>query len=230
MKASRRYLFALALAVVALAGVYRDQITSPIRQFCWLVTAADGLLRDEAEAEAWSARGHEYLHSKNAEGALLCFLAATEFDDRQPKYLQDLANGIVVFRKDAHRMFALSEHQAFDMAIVLYEKAMQLAPADFELARDYGSTFYLMRPARPEQARRAWEVARRSARDDYEREEAEMHLARLDILEGLFDSASSRLMLVMHDDHMGLRETLTRRIIRERTEYGRRHVLPVKKV
>jgi tetratricopeptide (TPR) repeat protein len=185
----------------------------------WSSARENVMHRGEREAAWWNQRGHEYLH-QDIGMAMEAFAKALEFDNRQANYHMDLANCLVLYRKDAMRMLQADEQQVFDRVIALLEDAKECAPRDLDLAREIGITYYLIRPLRPAPARAAWVSVQRNSTTAFDREEAALHLARIDLLDGRFDAAFERLQEVTLEEHREMQETLYRAIVHERRRSG----------
>lgn len=210
--------------VVAIAAVatHRVELRRDLRQIIGIMTGSDTSVLDAEEAEAWNSRAHGCLQSMNCKTALTCFEAAIQSGGQRSEYYQDLANCMLVYRRDASEVFHLTENQVFDRVETLFKFAIQLNPDDFELSCDFASSFYMMRPARWVHARHAWEIAGKSAKSDLNHEFVNLNLARLDIKQGKFDDASARLQLVKSARNQDSHDMLFQMLVRERSKWKAR--------
>ncbi|MFA6543469.1 MAG: hypothetical protein WCS99_03535 [Limisphaerales bacterium] len=214
----------IVTGVVAIAAVaaHLAELRTDLRQIIGVMTATESGGLDAAEAEAWNSRAHDQLQAMNCKSALTFFEAATQCGVQRAEYYQDLANCMLIYRRDASEVFHLTENQVFDRVETLFKFAIQLNPDDFELSCDFASSFYMMHPARWVHARHAWEIAGKSAKSVLNHEFVNLNLARLDIKQGKFDDASARLQLVKSAKNQDAHDMLFQMLVRERSKWKAR--------
>lgn len=206
--------------LIGFTAMTRDRILPVARQYTRILASGDACLYDEAEARAWHRRGHEYLHTRNVDGVFECFRNALEFDGAQSAYHQDFGNFLILYRKDACRLVDTDESSVISLALRELKQAVELKPDDFQLAKDYATTFGLLPPRWSAEARLAWQEAKQKAGTDFDCEYVELNLARLDIIQRRFSDAEERLRKVILETNQSMREILYRRLVRERRNPG----------
>lgn len=141
----------------------------------------------------WNNLANFYGHKGPVTKAFDYYYKAIELAPFESVYHHNLAVTVYLFRKDAKEYFKTDEDGVFDRALDHYHKAMKLDPNNFELATDYAQSYYGIRPPRIDAGLKAWHDARKLARDDFEREGIDIHLARFEIHAGRFEAARKRL-------------------------------------
>jgi tetratricopeptide (TPR) repeat protein len=220
----------IGACLIGITAMTRDRILPVLRQYIRIHASGDDCLYDEAEAHVWHQRGHAYLHTQNADAVFECFRNAVGFDDGQSAYHQDSGNFLILYRKDACRILGADEPDVISLALREIRQAVELKPDDFQIARDYAITFSLLPSTWSGEARLAWENAKSMAKTDFDREEIELNLARLDIVQERFSDAEHRLRNVMLETNQPMREILYRRLVRERRSPRQTPALPMRPV
>jgi tetratricopeptide (TPR) repeat protein len=121
------------------------------------------------------------------------FEKAIELKPGEAVYCQNLADHITIFRQAATNYYHLTEPQAFEKALELYRKSMNLAPTNFVFATEYARSFYAAPSPRLKEALAAWESAFKLASDKLQRDGILVHLARIKIGLGRLDEARKDL-------------------------------------
>ncbi len=167
---------------------------------------------DPKDPSIWNNLANYYGEFSAVKKAFEYYAKAIELDPAEPLYYENLATVVCMFRKDAMEYYRITEQEVFDKSLNLYTKALKLDPGNFPLASDLAQTFYLIRPARTEDALRAWTNAMRIAHDDIEREGVEIHLARLKLTAGRFEEARTHLKTVTNAMYEDLKTRLVRNL------------------
>jgi len=142
----------------------------------------------------WTELGHFFAHNGPALAALDCYTKAaslTPLDDVETRHT--LADALILFRKEATEFYGCPEKDVFDRALLIYRQTLALRPASLELAMRFAETYYLIKPARINDALAAWENALKLAATDRERENIFLHLARCETEAGRFVAARRHL-------------------------------------
>ena len=145
---------------------------------------------------AWNNLANYHGHNGPVKKAFEYYEKAIKLNPKEPVYRHNFAVTVYLFRKDAREYFETDEDGVFDKSLALYREALKLDPDNFVLATDYAQSYYGIRPPRIADGIKAWTAALKLARDDFEREGVEIHLARFEINAGKFESAGKRLRSV----------------------------------
>jgi len=173
---------------------------------------------DPTNPAPWNNLANYYGHKSPVKKAFEYYAKAIELNPNEPVYYHNFGTTVFLYRKDAKEYYGIEEQQVFDKALELYQKSLKLDPDNFILAQDIAQTYYGIKPQRTEETLRAWEYTLSKARDDYERQGVQIHLARYKISVGKFDEARTHLSLVTHDDYGVLKERVTTTLERKELE------------
>ena len=121
---------------------------------------------------------------------------ALELSPNEPVYYHNFADLLYVLRKSAAAHYGITEQQVYSRCLLLYSNALRLDPHNFLFARDLAQTYYSLKPLPTDAALHAWTNVLAIARDQDDRQEVYVHLARLDMLAGRFDQSRAQLNLV----------------------------------
>lgn len=182
---------------------------------------------DPRNPASWNQLANYYGHRGPVTNAFAYYAKAIELDPTEPVYFRNMATTVYLFRKDAREYYHINEQQVFDKALGLYEQAMKLDPADFELAHDLAQTYYGIKPLRTEAALKAWTNAMNVATNDLERQGIYIHLARVQLLSGRFAEAQQNLNAVTNDYYAELKKRVTRSL-HQHEEDAKTNALAVK--
>lgn len=160
----------------------------------------------------WNQLAHVLAHDGRTVDAFVCFEKSLELAPREAHYFFDFATAMLLYRTDAMSHYKLSESELFDRVLLTYRRGLKLEPENFARAAEYAQTFYVIRPARPDEAQAAWEHALKLATDDEQRDEARTHLARQALQAGKLGIARLYLDLVQDARFEPVKESLLRRI------------------
>jgi tetratricopeptide (TPR) repeat protein len=158
---------------------------------------------------AWNNLANFHGHQGPVEKAFDYYQKAIELAPFEAVYYHNLAVTVYLHRKAARAHFKTDEDGVFDKSLALYRKALKLQPNNFELATDYAQSYYGIKPPRIAAGIEAWQEALKIARDDFEREGVEIHLARFEINAGAFKAARERLTRIKDERYKGLVERVT---------------------
>ena len=160
----------------------------------------------------WNNLANIYGHIGPIRKAFHYYEEAMELDPTEPVYVHNLAIITYLFRKDAMEMFRIPEDKVFDKALELYRQAMKLDPTNLVLATDYAQSYYGIKPMRVKEARAAWEHALTLAKEDIEKQKIYLHLARIELNNGMFEDAEAHLAMATHPDVQDLKKVLQRNL------------------
>ncbi len=164
---------------------------------------------------AWNNLANYHGHKGPQTKAFQYYEKAIELAPFESVYHHNFAVTVYLYRKDAREYFKTDEDGVFDKALELYRKAMDLDPNNFELATDYAQSYYGIRPPRLAAGLKAWQAASKLARDDFEREGVEIHIARFELNSGRFDAARKRLQAIKDERYKGLVDTVLKSLERK---------------
>jgi tetratricopeptide (TPR) repeat protein len=167
---------------------------------------------DPKDPAIWNNLANFYGEFGPVTNAFIDYEKAIELKPAEPVYWENFGDTVCMFRKDAREFYHLTEPEVFDKALVLYAKALKLAPDNFPMAVNLAQTYYIIRPTRLDDALRAWTNAMNIAHTDLEREGVHIHLARLKSGAGLFDEARTHLSVVTNSVYADLKAVSTRSI------------------
>jgi len=173
---------------------------------------------DPTDPAAWNNLANYYGHKSPVKKAFEYYAKAIELNPNEAVYYHNFGTTVFLFRKDAKEYYGIEEQQVFDKALELYRKSLKLDPENFLLAQDIAQTYYGIKPQRNEEAIAAWDYALSKARDDYERQGVQIHLARFKMNLGKLSEARTHLSLVTHEDYGVLKERVTTTLERKEKE------------
>ncbi len=173
---------------------------------------------EPTNAAAWNNLANYYGHKSPVKKAFEYYAKAIELNPNEPVYYHNFGTTVFLYRKDAKEYYGIEESQVFDKALELYQKSLKLDPDNFILAQDIAQTHYGIKPQRLEEAIKAWEYALSKARDDFERQGVQVHLARFKINMGKFDEARTHLSLITAPQYGDLKERVTTTLERKEKE------------
>ena len=114
-------------------------------------------------------------------------------------------------------MYRIDEEAVFNKALDLYRQAMKLDPTNLVLAIDFAQSYYGIRPMRVKDALAAWEHCLSIAKNDVEKQGIYLHLARVELNAGMFESAQKHLDMVSHTEMQDLKARLQRNLDRKKS-------------
>jgi tetratricopeptide (TPR) repeat protein len=172
---------------------------------------------DPSNPVPWNNLANIFGHIGPIKKAFQYYEKAIELSPKEPVYIQNLATTVYLFRKDAAETYRIEEKEVFDKALELYRRAMKLDPTNLVLATDYAQSYYGIKPARVEDALAAWKHALSLAKTTVEKQGIYLHLARVELNNGLFKEAEEHLAMVKEPDMQHMKGRLERNL-REKRE------------
>jgi tetratricopeptide (TPR) repeat protein len=169
---------------------------------------------DPNNPAGWNNLANYCGHYGEVKKAFEYYAKAIALKPDEPVYYQNFATTVYLFRKDAREHYDITEQEVFDKALDLYMKARNLATNDFPLATDVAMTYYGIKPARTDEALKAWEFALNIANDDIERQGVQIHLARVNIMAERLDAARKHLDQI----DLEMYDTIKARLVRNLKE------------
>jgi tetratricopeptide (TPR) repeat protein len=164
---------------------------------------------DPSNPAVWNNLANLYGHSGRVRQAFDHYEKAISLRKDEPVYYQNFATTVFMFRMDAMDHFKITEQEVFDKALTLYRQAFSLDPKNFIYATEIAQCFYIIRPLRLEEARKAWQVALDLARDDIESQGVHLHLARIEFMGENYNSAKTHLAKVEHEMYASLKKKIS---------------------
>lgn len=134
--------------------------------------------------EPWSELAEQLLHAGRVAEAFGCHEKTLKLLPLEASYYSDFGTVLLLYRVDAAAHYQLTMQAVFDKALGMYRRGMSLEPENFRAAVALAESYYLVTPARLVEGQAAWEHALKLAKDESERNEATVHLARYAILRG----------------------------------------------
>jgi tetratricopeptide (TPR) repeat protein len=174
------------------------------------------LALDPANPAIYNNLAGRYSESGPVNKAFEYFAKAIELRPSEPVYYHNFADSLYVLRNRAATYYGLSEQQVYGKSLLLYSNALRLDPTNFTFARDVAQTFYSLKPLPTDAALSAWTNALSIGRDEADREDVYVHLARVKMLAGRFDEARAQLQGVTNQAGLAAKTALLRNL-EERT-------------
>lgn len=182
-----------------------------------------------ANPAVWNNLGTFYGENGPVTNAFVCYAKAIELAPKQPLYYHNLAQNIYLNQEEAGIFYGLKQREVVRKAQELYRKTLELSPTNFIAAADLAQSFYAIRlpitgeaeadrkaaQALTDEALAAWELARKLARDDVERQGVCLHLARVQISAGRFAAARQNLAEAKDPSLAGIKAELEARLEKE---------------
>jgi tetratricopeptide (TPR) repeat protein len=134
-----------------------------------------------------------YSESGPVNKAFEFFEKAIELGPREAAFYHNFGDSVFVLRKQAAAYYSITEQQVYERALLLYSNALRLDPQNYDFARDFAQTYYSLKPLPVNDALQAWTNALGIAREETDREDACVHLARIKMLSGRFAEARAHL-------------------------------------
>jgi tetratricopeptide (TPR) repeat protein len=178
------------------------------------------LALDPADPAIYNNLAGRYSESGPVNKAFEYFAKAIELRPSEPVYYHNFADSLYVLRNRAATYYGLSEQQVYGKSLLLYSNALRLDPTNFTFARDVAQTFYSLKPLPTDAALSAWTNALSIGRDEADREDVCVHLARVKMLAGRFDEARAQLQAVTNQACLAAKTALLRNL-QEREKQAR---------
>ncbi len=136
------------------------------------------------------------------------FRKAITLSPGEAAYYHNFGDSLYVQRRRAAIYYAITEQAVYGRVLLLYSNALRLAPQKFVFARDLAQTYYSLKPLPFEAALGAWTNALAIAREEADREDVEVHLARVKMLAGRLAEARTQLAGVTNEACAKAKSTL----------------------
>lgn len=133
-------------------------------------------------------------------------------------YRHNLATTLSLFRLDAMRHYKISVAEVTKRALAELEKAMELAPDDFEIAADRAETYLDLKPLPRQPALQAWEEARKRAGHRNQVDWINLQTAIVHLETNHLDAAEKNLSDVSKGSFQKLVHDLKTALLRKRKE------------
>ena len=153
-----------------------------------------------------------YSESGPVNKAFEYFAKATELCPTQAAFYHNFGDSLYVLRQRAAPYYGITEQQLYARILVLYSNALYLDAQNYAFARDLAQTYYSLKPFPTNAALQAWTNALGIARDEVDREDVYVHLARVKMLAGKFAEARAQLNAVTNQAWLKAKSTLLQSI------------------
>jgi tetratricopeptide (TPR) repeat protein len=183
------------------------------------------LALDPANPAIYNNLAGRYSESGPVNKAFEYFAKAIELRPAEPVYYHNFADSLYVLRNRAATYYGLSEQQVYGKSLLLYSNALRLDPTNFAFARDLAQTFYSLKPLPTDAALSAWTNALSIGRDEADREDVYVHLARVKMLAGRLMEAREQLQAVTNQSSLAAKTALLRNL-QEREKQARPNDVP----
>ena len=167
---------------------------------------------DTNNAAIYNNLAGRYGESGPVDKAFQYFSKAIEISPNEPVFYHNFADVLYVLRKKAADYYHSNEQDVFGRCLVLYSNAIRLDPKNFAFARDLAQTYYSIKPFPVEPALQAWTNALQIARQEENRQDVYVHLARVKMLGGHFAESRSQLTWVTNEAYSPAKTTLLKSI------------------
>lgn len=164
-------------AVVALGNYFNDRGMESKALEQW----EKALVMAPQDPAIWNNIAGYHTHNGDINKAFEYFEKAVSLTPPHWVYFHNFGNVVFLFRKDSMDYYRLNEQEIFDKAFEIYARAQELAPANFDLARDIANSYYLVQPPRFAKAIASWQGVLNIASNDHERQDVLIHLARWEL-------------------------------------------------
>jgi tetratricopeptide (TPR) repeat protein len=151
---------------------------------------------DPSNGDCYNNLAGLYCESGHEEKGFRFYDRAIEINPANAVFYHNFANGLCVMSKQAAAYFRTTEQEVYAKALDYYRKAATLAPKNLDYALDAGEACYAMRPIPTEEALQTWTNALEIARNEVERQQILVHIARVKMLAGNLEEARSELKAV----------------------------------
>jgi len=151
---------------------------------------------DPTNPAIYNSLAGRYSESGPVSKAFQYFEKAIQLSPGEAVYYHNFGDSMYVLRTRAAGYYGISEQQVFGKVLLAYSNAVRFAPQNFTYARDLAQTYYSVKPFPSDVALSAWTNALVVAREEADREDAYVHLARVKMLAGRFAEARVQLSVV----------------------------------
>lgn len=174
---------------------------------------------DPANSATYNNLAGLYSESGPVNKAFEDFSKAIELSPTEAVYYHNFGDSLYVLRKRAAAYYGITEPEVYVKVVLLYSNALRLDPQNFVFARDLAQTYYSLKPLPADQALQAWTNALTIAREEVDRDDVYVHLARVQMLAGHFAEARAQLGAVTNPASLKAKANLLRNLEqREKSE------------
>ena len=163
---------------------------------------------DPNNAAIYNNLAGRYSESGPVNKAFDYFTKAVKLCSTNAAFYHNFGDSIYVLRKPAAAYYNITEQQVYGRALLLYSNALWLDPQNYPFARDFAQTYYSLKPLPVNDALQAWTNAFKIAREEADREDACVHLARVKMLAGRLAEARAQLETVTNEVWLKAKSTL----------------------
>jgi tetratricopeptide (TPR) repeat protein len=182
------------------------------------IRSSAGVTRTDSVDDALGAGGRADASSSYPEKVFASCENAVKLADHDAVNYENLATAVFTFRTDAQKYFALKNEQAvFDRSIELYRHALDLDPANFNLAVELADSYFMIKPLRSDDGIAAWNTALKIAATPEQRDEAHLNLARFHLKAGRLDLVRSDLDQMPAGANLQSRQSIIRSLVARET-------------
>jgi Tfp pilus assembly protein PilF len=129
-------------------------------------------------AQYWSAMAETYLVDGSCEGAFTCYEDCIAEGTADAAILYEFGELLLCSQEAAKEFYGEDTQQIFDRAFLLFRRALEADPMNWELAANIARNHNVVQLWRPEEAFEAWERALSLSTTEDQREEVWLNLAR----------------------------------------------------
>jgi Tfp pilus assembly protein PilF len=163
---------------------------------------------DPTNAVIYNNLAGRYSESGPVDKAFEYFAKAIQLSPTNADFHHNFGDCLYVLRKPAATYYHITEQEVYGKALLCYSNALLLVPLNYAFARDFAQTYYSVKPLPINQALQAWTNALQIAREEPDREDACVHLARVKMLAGRFAEARAQLQTVTNETLSKAKSTL----------------------
>jgi len=173
---------------------------------------------DPANPAIYNSLAGRYSESGPVNKAFEYFKKAIELSPSEAAYYHNFGDSLYVLRKRAATYYGITEQQVFSKVLALYSNSVRLDPQNFAFARDLAQTYYSVKPFPSDSALSAWTNALGAARQEVDREDVYVHLARVKMLAGRLAEASAQLAAVTNEACLNAKNALLKNLEERRKQ------------
>jgi tetratricopeptide (TPR) repeat protein len=167
---------------------------------------------DPTNPATYNSLAGRYSESGPVNKAFQYFERAIELSPGEAVYYHNFGDVLYVLRKRAATYYGISEQDVFGKVLLVYSNAVRLDPRNFVFERDLAQTYYSVKPFQPDVALGVWTNAFSAAREETDREDVYVHMARVKMLAGWFAEARAQLTSVTNQASLNAKTTLLHNI------------------
>ena len=167
---------------------------------------------DPGMAVAWNNLGEQHAHSGRVIEGLRMMDKARTLEPRRAVFHYNWALVCSTYRREAQQLYGWDADEIFRQSLAAFQRARDLAPADYEIASAYAQTYYLIPRADWEGARAAWSYCLPLTSNEVQRERVCGYLARICMRLGRSEEARQWLAQMIEPEIRPLRTALEKKL------------------